>query len=396
MAEGGRGMKGRGSAMNAGSVGDPRGPGDPKVADDPMAHGDLDVRGDTGGTRLHDDRGDASAPSAIPAQSSPVGQPRPAVDGATVALEAPACDRCGGRDAAALIPPGTWGPPLPPQLAMRRCRSCGLVYLSPRPTREAIGAFYPPDYQPYRRAVEDEPWALMRLMRRRKLADRRRLVERYRGEGAPGRVLDVGCSTGLFLHEMALAGWEAEGVELSPEAADYARRRFGLRVQTGMLEDAQLAPGSFDLVTFWDVLEHVYSPTDTLARAATLLKPGGLVVVHVPNWDSPERRLFGRHWAGWDPPRHLYVFDRASLGGLLQGAGFQVLDWVCFMPAYFTWLISLEHALETHAPRLRAPLIRLLRLPGLRLPLEPAFWLLNRLGRGSVIAAVARREVGPQ
>lgn len=343
---------------------------------------------------IMDDAVAASAHLAqsIPVQSSPVGQPRPAVDVAAVALEEPACDRCGGRDALVLLPPGTWGPPLPPQVAMCRCRACGLVYLSPRPRPESIGVFYPPDYQPYRRAVEDEPWALMRLMRRRKLADRRRLVERYREGEPPGRVLDVGCSTGLFLREMALAGWQAEGVELSPEAADYARQRFGLKVQTGMLETADLAAGSFHLITFWDVLEHVYSPSATLARAAALLKPGGLLVVHVPNWDSLERPLFGRHWAGWDPPRHLYVFDRSSLGGLLHEAGFRVLDWVCFMPAYFTWLISLEHALEAHAPRLRGPLIRLLRLPGLRLPLEPAFWLLNRLGRGSVIAAVARRE----
>lgn len=310
-------------------------------------------------------------------------------------LELPACDRCGAREARTLLPPGSWPPPVPPQVGFRRCAACGLVYQAPRPSPAAIGAFYPPDYQPYRKAIEDERWALLRLMRRRKLAERRRLIERHRGV-APGRVLDVGCSTGLFLHEMVLAGWRAQGVELSEGAADYARRRFGLDVFTGMLEDAPLAEGSFDVVTFWDVLEHVYSPSATLALAARLLKPGGLLVVHVPNWDSPERGLFGRYWAGWDPPRHLYVFDRASLSGLMEAAGFQLLAWVCFMPAYFTWLISLENWLAARHPRLRGPLIGLLRLPGLRLLVEPLFWTLNRLGRGSVIAALGRKSEQPR
>lgn len=310
-------------------------------------------------------------------------------------LELPACDRCGAREAGTLLAPGSWGPPVPPQVGFRRCAACGLVYQAPRPSPAAIGAFYPPDYQPYRKAIEDERWALLRLMRRRKLAERRRLIERHCGV-APGRVLDVGCSTGLFLHEMDLAGWQVQGVELSEGAADYARQRFGLEVFTGMLEDAPLAEGSFDVITFWDVLEHVYSPSATLALAARLLKPGGLVVVHVPNWDSPERPLFGRYWAGWDPPRHLYVFNRDSLGGLMQAAGFQLLDWVCFMPAYFTWLISLENWLAARHPHLRGPLIGLLRLPGLRLLVEPLFWTLNRLGRGSVIAAVGRKSEQPR
>ncbi len=338
----------------------------------------------------------------MPEPGAPAAAPSMALD-----LERPACDRCGGRDTRTLLAPGSWGPPVPAQVAFLRCDACGLVYQAPRPTPAAIGAFYPPDYQPYRRAIEDEPWALMRLMRRRKLADRRRLIERYRRVAphgptdphrgpAAGRVLDVGCSTGLFLHEMAEHGWQAEGVELSEGAADYARRRFGLAVFTGMLEDAPLADGSFDVVTFWDVLEHVYSPSSTLALAARLLKPGGLLLVHVPNWDSPERPLFGRHWAGWDPPRHLYVFDRASLGGLMEAAGFRLLDWVCFMPAYFTWLISLENWLAARRPRLRGPVIRLLSLPGLRLVVEPLFWALTRPGRGSVIAAVGRKDGGAE
>lgn len=306
-------------------------------------------------------------------------------------LQECACDLCGEREATVLYRGSDWPPEVPDAVALVRCAQCGLMYLSPRPSPRAIGAFYPPDYAPFRRAVEDEPWALLRRMRRRKLAQRRRLVESATGR-TRGRVLDVGCSTGLFLNEMAQAGWQAEGVEPAPEAARYARERFGLAVFEGMLEEAPLEAGSFDLVSFWDVLEHVFSPSATLARTAALLAPGGVVAINVPNWDSFDRRLFGGDWQGFDPPRHLYVFDRVTLGALLERAGFAPIRWVCFMPSYFTFILSVERWLARRWPGAAAPVMRVLNLPGLRLLFEPPFWLANRLGRGSVITVLARKR----
>jgi len=344
-----------------------------------------------------------------------------------VTLKSPRCDLCGVDDAEVLFTGRDW-PDVPAAIAMVRCRRCGLMYLRPRPAPSAIGQFYPPDYAPFRPAVEDERWAIMRLARRRKLAARRRVVERFAGSrpagarggdprsdggqgkgsgtsGRPaggagaerrhqGRVLDVGCSTGLFLREMALAGWDAVGVELTPTAVRYARERFGLEVFEGMLEDAPLAAGSFDAVTFWDVLEHVYSPSATLARTAELLRPGGVVAINVPSWDSLDRRLFGRHWQGYDPPRHLYVFTRPTLTDLLGRAGFSPLGWTCFMPSYFTFILSVERWLKARRPGIAGPVMRALTFPGARLPLEPLFWALNRAGWGSVITVVARKTSG--
>ncbi len=306
-------------------------------------------------------------------------------------LESPVCDLCGADDAATLHTHRDWPHDAPDGTAMVRCRRCGLMYLRPRPTPAAIGRFYPPDYAPFRPAIEDERWAVLRWLRRRKLAHRRRLVEHHVRAGRRA-VLDVGCSTGLFLHEMALAGWDTRGIELAPSAARYARDRFGLDVFQGRLEDAPLEDGAFDAVTFWDVLEHVYSPADALARAAALLASGGVVVVNIPNWDSPDRRLFGRHWQGWDPPRHLYVFDRTTLEALLRGAGLTPVAWRCIMPSYFTFILSIERWLRATAPRAAGPLMRVLRLPGLRFAVEPLFWAINRTGHGSVIAVVARQD----
>ena len=231
----------------------------------------------------------------------------------------------------------------------------------------------------------------MRWMRRRKLVQRRHLVERYSGR-TTGRILDVGSATGIFLHEMASAGWEAVGVEPVTHAAEYAQARFGLEIFSGTLAKAPYESGSFDVVTFWDVLEHTFSPVEELAHVARLLAPGGLVAINVPNWHSVDRQLFGPHWIGFDPPRHLYVFTERTLTAMLRKAGFRPLAWICFMRAYFAFVVSVDRWLTAEAPRGAGPVRRFLNLPGARLPFEPVFAVLNTLKRSGVISVFARRE----
>lgn len=265
------------------------------------------------------------------------------------------------------------------------------MYLNPRPAAAVISSFYPENYQNYRPAVEDERFWIMRLARRSNLARRRKIVESFSGLHT-GCILDVGCSTGLFLHEMALAGWEASGVEPAGPAAAYARRRFGLDVFQGMLLQSPYPPGTFDVITFWDVLEHTFSPAEELRRVAELLKPGGWVAINIPNYDSPEREWFGPLWNGYDPPRHFYVFTRETLSVFLKNAGFTNLAWVCFMPSYFSFIISLDKWLKEHSPRLAGPAKFFLNVPGVRFLFEPYFSLLNWRKRGGVIAVFAQKK----
>jgi len=304
--------------------------------------------------------------------------------------ESVACNLCGSSESTVVYTLSDMIHQPAGEFELQRCQRCGLMYLSPRPTPQSIGAYYPPDYTPYRPPVEDERFGLMRWMRRRKLARRRTLIEKYSGLKR-GRVLDVGCATGLFLHEMQLAGWTAVGVEPIQSAADFARRRFGLEVFQGMLGDAPFAPDTFDVITFWDVLEHTFSPQDELANAARLVKPGGIVAINVPNWDSFDRQPAGRYWQGFDTPRHLYVFTRPTLTQLLENAGFRVLDWVCFMPGYFTWILSLERQVAAKRPRLARALMRVLMLPGVRLIFEPWFSFVNWRRTGPVISVFAQQ-----
>lgn len=305
-------------------------------------------------------------------------------------VEEVACDLCGATASTSLYTLSDIIHQLPGEFTLRRCTECGLMYLSPRPTLRSIGNYYPPDYTPYRPPIEEERFALMRYMRRRKLIKRRVLMEKY-GSLKQGRVLDVGCATGLFLHEMQLAGWEATGVEPIQSAAELARTRFGLHVFQGRLGDAPFEPQSFDAITFWDVLEHTFSPRAELAHAARLLKPGGLIAINVPNWDSFDRRPFGANWQGFDPPRHLYVFSRQTLTEFLSQTGFQVVAWVCFMPGFFTWVVSVQRWLTARHPQWARPATRILNFPGVRLLFEPWFAWMNYRLTGPVIAVFARR-----
>jgi 2-polyprenyl-3-methyl-5-hydroxy-6-metoxy-1,4-benzoquinol methylase len=306
-------------------------------------------------------------------------------------IEEVCCDLCGSDESLPLYTFRDVLYDLPGEFILRQCRRCTLLYLSPRPTPAAIHRYYPEDYSSYRPPVENEKWALMRWFRQRKLRQRRRFIERHAGQNR-GYLLDVGCATGLFLNEMAQSGWQTAGIEPVASAAQFAQGHFGLDVFHGSLHEAPFEPGSFDVITFWDVLEHTFSPADELRRATALLRPGGLLALSLPNWHSFDRWLFGRHWHGFDPPRHLYVFSRQTLAAMLAQAGFSILEWRCFFPGYFFFIISLERWLKSVSPPTAVMAKRILALPGMRLPFEPWFTAVNWLGRGGIVSIFARKD----
>jgi SAM-dependent methyltransferase len=276
-----------------------------------------------------------------------------------------------------------------------RCRRCGLVYLNPRPTAAALRAFYPDDYVSYRRPLAAEP-PLRAWERRLGLARRCRVITR---RAPPGRLLDVGCGTGDFLLAMVERGWRCIGVELQPHAIRQARRQ-GLWVLPGDLLDAPLRPDSFDAVTLWDVLEHLPQPRATLERVHALLRPGGLLAVTVPRLDSPEARLFGSYWAGFDVPRHLTVFTRATLERMLHVAGFRIEAFEDVSGRWSACAITLRFLAED---RLRRPALRraaaaLLASRAARLAAWPLFQALAAAGWGATMTAVARKmaDGGPR
>ncbi len=204
-----------------------------------------------------------------------------------------------------------------------RCSRCGFIYCDPIPALEELQDYYADSYR------DVDGWSqTFGHDRFYVFQEGLKEIRRYHSSGS---LLDVGCSLGLFLRWARQAGFETAGVELSPPAAKFARERLGLNVHCGTLQDAPFAPASFDVVTFWDVLEHVADPYDNLRRARELIKPGGLLVVRVPNVGfhllrTRLMRLIRRDgFTGLDARNHLNHFTARTLRALLERAGFRVL-----------------------------------------------------------------------
>jgi 2-polyprenyl-3-methyl-5-hydroxy-6-metoxy-1,4-benzoquinol methylase len=283
-----------------------------------------------------------------------------------------------------------WAHHLAGTFGWNRCPACGLVYLSPRPTVAEMPAYYPPQYALYLSASRRRRWwQPSGWMERRDMARRCRAARRLR---ARGRVLDVGCGTGEFLAAMREQGWDTLGVEPSDRAAAYAREELGLDVRTGTLADLGLEPNSLDVVTLWTVLEHLYDPIAALRTARRLLRPGGLLVLSVPDVDSLDARWFGAYWAGYDTPRHLYAYSHQVLRSLLDRSGFAFWDSEHFAADYYTFRASLEPWLQARLAdsKLLTALTSLLGFPGLRLLTWPLFGALNALGKGCIVTVYAR------
>ncbi len=138
-----------------------------------------------------------------------------------------------------------------------------------------------------------------------------------------GKLLDVGSATGFFLEIAKDKGWNVFGMEISEYAAEKSREK-GLNVITGAIED--LGVGKyFDVITFWDVIEHLANARIALISAYKLLNDKGILAVCTPDSKSLVAKLFGRSWHSLIPPEHLIIFNRHNLENLLSECGFQVL-----------------------------------------------------------------------
>ena len=196
-----------------------------------------------------------------------------------------------------------------------KCQRCGLVYTDPRPEGHHILETY--------QAVEDPLYVEEREGRVLTFEHHLKPLERLAGDPDGRPLLDVGAYTGVFLEIAAQHGWDAWGVEPSSWAVRKAQGR-GLQMVEGTLQTADLPDAHFDVVTLWDVIEHVADPRETLRLAHRLLAPGGLLVVHTIDIDSLFARLMGPRWP-WLMEMHIYYFSRTTLRKMLEQCGFEVL-----------------------------------------------------------------------
>jgi SAM-dependent methyltransferase len=249
-------------------------------------------------------------------------------------------------------------------------------------------AFYPKEYEPH--APPGESAALDRG-RRKDTAQRVALIERL--APAHGRVLDVGCATGSLLAEVRARGWESHGIEPDAASAAFARDRLGLDVRRGTLKDANFPGEHFDLVCFWHVLEHAPNPRETLREAARVARPGATLLLSLPDPGSWMAALFGPYWCGWDVPRHLCLFPRMVLARMLKETGWMDVRMLAHGGRHWYFTMSLENWARDRVRR--ASLARMICRVASSAPVKaltlPAYVMLERLGRGPNLLAIARR-----
>jgi len=238
-------------------------------------------------------------------------------------METVSCNICSGLDFEPLHEFVLEGADEPARLV--RCQGCDLVFLSPRPSKGEIGAYYPKTYQEemLRIIAASKESAVMRLGINM-ILKRRTPPKRIK----TGKVLDVGCSNGSLLAALRERGWQVEGIEMDEVAAEYARSSRGLKVTQGSAEEA--LPGmpadSFDVVTMWHLLEHLHDPVGALGHVRRILKPGGILMLEVPDYSSPPASWFDDCWFPLDIPRHLYHFTPQTLRAALSRAGLDLVE----------------------------------------------------------------------
>lgn len=201
-----------------------------------------------------------------------------------------------------------------------RCRVCGLVYANPRPSEPALRDYYREFYRDggEGKRLLDGAWTFISLN-----YERVELIEDLRG-GRTGTILDVGSSLGLFLAVARDRGWRTTGLEISPPAADFARRSFGIPIIEDSFEDHMFPEATrFDVVTLWEVVEHLLDPLAALKKAHRVLRDDGLIVLGTPNVEHPYHLVRGYNDPMWDVPVHLTYFSKESLTRFLHLAGFR-------------------------------------------------------------------------
>ena len=204
------------------------------------------------------------------------------------------------------------------------CANCGFRFTQDYPEESEIGKYYESEsYISHSDTSARFSDKLYRVARNFMLRRKRNLVSKVTGLKT-GTILDIGSGTGYFASAMKDAGWISESVEINEKAREFARLNFGLAT---MQPDkiGSLEPCRYDCITLWHVLEHFHDPWTFISEIDRLLKPGASCIIALPNCNSYDAEHFGRFWAAWDVPRHLWHFSPGTFRSFSQKSGLQLM-----------------------------------------------------------------------
>lgn len=204
--------------------------------------------------------------------------------------------------------------------SINRCLVCRTVFLTPSPTPEQLEQAYDDSY--YGRGQAKFIGFIEMVLDYFRSA-RARKVSRY--ISPPAKILDIGCGNGRFLGNLIDKGYETCGIELPGKAAQRARKIPRLHLKIGRLSANDFHDKYFDAITMWHVFEHFSEPKSTLKIIQKIVKPGGYLIISMPNIESFQSRLFRGKWLALDPPKHLFFMGAADLASNIKGFGFDLI-----------------------------------------------------------------------
>lgn len=218
------------------------------------------------------------------------------------------------------------------------CLSCGLLYTMPRPNKDKIGSYY--KSEEYYSHQENNKGFIPKIYETVKKTNLKYKYQLAIGDLKQGKLLDIGCGVGDFLHVAEEQGWSGMGVEPSEEAKTIARKRIKADIITSE-ELEQIEDETFDVITMWHVLEHVDDLKWEMLQLQRLVKPKGRIVIAVPNYKSYDGQYYKEMWAAYDVPRHLNHFNKTTITKIFKASGFNLkktdkLKWDAYYISYMS------------------------------------------------------------
>jgi 2-polyprenyl-3-methyl-5-hydroxy-6-metoxy-1,4-benzoquinol methylase len=190
-----------------------------------------------------------------------------------------------------------------------KCSDCELLFTNPRPTEDKIGPYYNfPEYYSHEDKAKNLTQWIYQKVRNYSISRKVHFIKSLRKKG---KLLDYGCGTGEFLKAAKNQGWQISGIEPNEKARARANLKLNEKVKDSI--EVLNKNSDFDVITLFHVLEHIHALRKTVKKILTHLKSDGYLIVAVPNATSWDAIKYGKNWAGWDVPRHLYHFNAKSI-----------------------------------------------------------------------------------
>jgi SAM-dependent methyltransferase len=272
-----------------------------------------------------------------------------------------------------------------------RCRSCGLIYLNPRPSVSEFEKIYPSNYHAF--DFSQKEFGIVYKIRAR--LEARRLLSCFKDLPADARILDVGCGDGFHLNllrEYGKKSWSLEGIDMDKRAVDMAKKS-GLTVHRGSVETIDLPENNYDLAFMIQTIEHLEKPVEVLQGIRKFLKPGGKLLIVTDNTGSLDFKFSKKnYWGGYHFPRHWNLFNRKSLTKLAVKTGFEVAVFETQVSPV-NWVYTIHNWLVGHkAPRWIIDRFTLKSTVSLSV-FTVLDMILQKLGNGALLRTVLRKPL---